>query len=175
MSSIIINSHLSLGVKSAAAIFQNNPNQVTLTDVLVCLTLFQNPGVNLTAEQIAAGVGGILGQVIPPQSFNPVPSRDLCNFIEGNQTGVDLADVIAVLVVFHNPGVTLTPTQLVAGINGILRTNLPPTAVRSIPGAPPPAPIELDPPLSASNNGSELQFSVPKTGGRGDDSCGQRR
>jgi len=106
--------------KPAAARFQNNPQQVTLIDVLACLTLFQNPGQPLTAQQIASGVGAILEQTIPANSFNPVPTVAECDFIAGSPTRVDLADVIALLVAFQNPGRTLTPPQLASGVNVIL-------------------------------------------------------
>ncbi|MEN9219609.1 MAG: hypothetical protein Q6K08_02260, partial [Thermostichales cyanobacterium GMQP_bins_62] len=92
-------------LRPAAARFQNNPQQVTLVDVLACLVLFQNPGVPLTAQQIATGVSAILSQTIPASSLNPVPNVQECDFVAGSPTGVDLADVIALLVAFQNPGV----------------------------------------------------------------------
>ncbi|GAB4211003.1 MAG: hypothetical protein OHK0012_02660 [Synechococcales cyanobacterium] len=106
----------------SAALFQNNPNTVTLNDALACLTFFQNPGVTLTAEQIAASISSISGQTVTAGSLNPVPTPDLCNFIQDGNQGVGLADVMAVLVAFQNPGVTLTEQQLAAGVNGILAT-----------------------------------------------------
>jgi len=151
-----------VGASPAAAIFQDNPSTVTLTDVLACLTLFQNPGVNLSAEQIAAGVSGILEQTIPANSLNPVPTPALCNFIDQGQGGVDLVDVIAVLVVFQNPGVTLTSTQLVAGINGILGTNVPAAAVLRIPGASE-TEITLRAAVPAQDTCSGIQISVADT------------
>ncbi|MEN9205581.1 MAG: hypothetical protein Q6K70_07225 [Thermostichales cyanobacterium DRC_bins_46] len=124
-------------LRPAAARFQNNPQQVTLVDVLACLVLFQNPGVPLTAQQIATGVSAILNQNIPASSLNPVPNVQECDFVAGSPTGVDLADVIALLVAFQNPGVILTPAQLAQGINSILNSNFTQADILRVPENPP--------------------------------------
>ncbi|GAB4213549.1 MAG: hypothetical protein OHK0012_09890 [Synechococcales cyanobacterium] len=124
---------LGLTTFPAQALYQNNPNTVTLIDVVACLSLFQNPGVDLTATQIAASVSNILGQTVTAGSFNPVPNTANCNFIDQGGTGTDLPDVIALLTAFQNPGVLLSEAQLIAGVNGILGTNLPVTVVLGVP------------------------------------------
>ncbi|GAB4216852.1 MAG: hypothetical protein OHK0012_19990 [Synechococcales cyanobacterium] len=124
----------------AQALFQSNPTQVTLVDVIACLSVFQNPGTTLSREDVAAAVSAILEQPIAAISFNVIPSVSTCNFIAPTTAGLELADIVALLVIFQNPGVTLTPTQLVAGINAILNTSLTPADVLRLPGTPTPSP-----------------------------------
>ncbi|GAB4217421.1 MAG: hypothetical protein OHK0012_21870 [Synechococcales cyanobacterium] len=124
----------------AKAIFQGNSTTVTLTDVLACLTFFQNPGATLTATQLADSVSNLLGEPVSATSWDPVPTPAGCNFIQQSDQGVDLEDVVALLVVFQNPGVALNEAELIAGVNGILGGDLPSTAVLGIPGAVDPAP-----------------------------------
>ncbi|GAB4216113.1 MAG: hypothetical protein OHK0012_17730 [Synechococcales cyanobacterium] len=125
-----------LSTQPGLTIYQQNPNEVTLVDTLSCLVLFQNPGVDLTPDQIAAGVSSLLDQSISSATFNPVPSSAGCDFVASLGTGVELTDVIAVLVAFQNPGVSLSAEQLSAGINAILPNSTCSSGVISIPGSP---------------------------------------
>jgi hypothetical protein len=125
---------VALGIPSSAlALFQGNPQQVTLVDVLSCLVLFQNPGQDLSSAQIAQGVSAILGETLPA-TFDPVPSVAGCNFVDQGTTGVDLADVIAALVVFQNPARLLTAAEVAQGINAIMQTTLTEADIIRIPG-----------------------------------------
>lgn len=119
-------------VQQSHAMYQNNPSVVTLEDVIACLIIFQNPGVELTPEQLALGINGVLGGNVDPDSFNPLPTTALCDFVNDG-AGTSLSDVIATLVAFQNPGVTLTPEQLADGINGVLGGTLTGADINAVP------------------------------------------
>jgi hypothetical protein len=119
-------------VQQSHAMYQNNPSVVTLEDVIACLIIFQNPGVELTPEQLALGINGVLGGNVDPNSFNPLPTTALCDFVNDG-AGTSLSDVIATLVAFQNPGVTLTPEQLADGINGVLGGTLTGADINAVP------------------------------------------
>lgn len=119
-------------VQQSHAMYQNNPSVVTLEDVIACLIIFQNPGEELTSEQLALGINGVLGGNVDPDSFDPLPTTALCDFVNDG-AGTSLSDVIATLVAFQNPGVPLTPEQLADGINGVLGGTLTGADINAVP------------------------------------------
>lgn len=124
-------------IQKAYAMYQGNPSEVTLVDVIACLVIFQNPGVDLTAGQLADGIGGILGTSVDPGSFDPLPTVELCDFVDDGDSGAgtSLNDVIATLVAFQNPGAELTESDLASGINGILGGTLTGADINAVPPA----------------------------------------
>ncbi|GAB4211720.1 MAG: hypothetical protein OHK0012_04730 [Synechococcales cyanobacterium] len=159
------------GSRPAHPIFQEDPTVVTLVDVVACLTLFQNPGSDLTANQIATSVTAILGQ--PIATLNPVPTVANCNFVAPTTNGVELADVVAVLVAFQNPGTVLTPGQLISGVNGILGGNLPETDVVTIPGSPNPNPTPTPTPTATPGTPTVVTTLADESGSN-PDACSLR-
>ncbi|GAB4213861.1 MAG: hypothetical protein OHK0012_10780 [Synechococcales cyanobacterium] len=133
LASVASLSSVALFSQSSSAMYLGDPDAVTLEDVVSCLVIFQNPGTDLTADQLAAGVNAILGGTIAGADYNPVPTPAICDFVNTGSTATSLEDVIAPLVVFQNPGTQLTEQQLADGINAILGSAVTATQINAIP------------------------------------------